>query len=283
MKEIDCSQRMVEAVREFGIIPLFRCAVPGWSIQDMTAPGCWFDENGADGILGPWDWKVDCVAEGDIAYGKFLGGKAAFATSEWYRHLMNWRRSIPRNRMAERGRYAAKTNSEKLMKILSPVALDAIREAGSMGSKELRMICSEAITPAQVRSMGRDYKALLTPTVKKNIIDSVLQYLQTGTWIVVGNIERVYRGPNLTYSGWQLAYNTVPEALFGFEDADTASTGAPSADADEMPSWARRLEEPADSKAAQFRFTPQESREMLISHVQGLFPSAARETLGKLI
>ena len=110
---IDSPERMIEVIRENGIIPFFRCGVPGWSIEEMTAPGCWFTDEEDGGTLGPWDWKIEAVREGDIAYGKFLGGKAAFATVEWYRELMNWRRSIPKYRMALGEAYKAATNGEK--------------------------------------------------------------------------------------------------------------------------------------------------------------------------
>ena len=86
----------------------------GWSIEEMTAPGCWFTDEEEGGTLGPWDWKIEAVREGDIAYGKYLGGKAAFATVEWYRELMNWRRSIPKYRMALGESFKASTSSEKL-------------------------------------------------------------------------------------------------------------------------------------------------------------------------
>ena len=213
--KIDCSENMIAAIKEIGIIPLFRSPVKGWSIQDMTAPGCWFEENGSDGVLGPWDWKVDAVNGGGIAYGKFLEGKAAFATAQWYAHLMNWRRSLPKYRMALGERFPARTQSEKLIKYLAPAALDAIKEAGSLGSKELRFICSSALTPYRLSALGAKYKPFLVPAVKKNIMDGVLGFLQMGTWSLVGNIERVYRGPNLAYSGWQIAGNTTPEAIFG--------------------------------------------------------------------
>ena len=79
---IDCPARMSEVISRFGIVPFFKGAVPGWSVEEMTAPGCWFDE-GPDSVeLGPWDWKIDVVREGGIAYGKFLGGKAAFVPQE---------------------------------------------------------------------------------------------------------------------------------------------------------------------------------------------------------
>lgn len=275
MRDIDSWEKMHQAVHEYGLVPFFRCSVPGWSIQEMTAPGSWFADDGAeDGVLGPWDWKVDVVQQGDIAYGKFLGGKAAFATAEWYAHLMNWRRSLPRYRMAEGERFKAVTVSDRLAKALAPAALCAIREAGALGNRELRSICTSAVTPGLLRALGAKYKPLLTPSIKKNIMESVMLYLQMGTWSVVGDIQRVYNGPSLTYKGWQISSNTTPEAMFG--------TLEPASDAS-MPSWASRFENETAGNPLHVDCSPEESRALLMAHVTELFPDADPKVLEKMI
>ena len=48
-------------------------AIPGYSVEEHTLPEFWFTEE----QLGPWDWKIDCVQSGEIAYGKFLWGRKA--------------------------------------------------------------------------------------------------------------------------------------------------------------------------------------------------------------
>ena len=247
---IDSPEAMVAAIRHFGILPFFRCGVPGWSVEELTAPGCWFSDE-EDTFLGPWDWKIDAVREGDITYGKFLGGKAAFATVEWYRELMNWRRSQPRYRMAEGGRYRATTAHDKLMKRLAPVALGAIREAGALEARELRLICSA--------------------NEKAPVMDSVIQFLQMGTWTVIGDFERVYRGPELTYRGWQRASNTTPDELFAAPALPLASSSlsATSSSFSVVDPLATAL-------------TPAASRARLIAHIREFFPVADLKLLEKL-
>ena len=247
VRPIDSPEAMIAAIRHFGVLPFFRCGIPGWSVEDLTAPGCWFSDD-EDTFLGPWDWKIDAVREGDIAYGKFLGGKAAFATVTWYRELMNWRRSQPRYRMVEGGRYRATTAHDKLMKRLAPVALAAIREAGALEARELRLICSA------------NEKA----PVKKNVMDSVIQFLQMGTWTVIGDFERVYRGPDLSYRGWQRASNTTPDELFAAPALPIASASLPSAD------------------PLAIALTPSASRAKLIAHIREFFPEADPKVLEKL-
>lgn len=314
---VDSPEAMVGAIRHFGIIPFFKGGIPGWSIEELTPKEWWFFTSDN---LGPWDWKIDAVREGDIAYGKFLGGKAAFATADLYRHLMNWRRSLPKYQAAVRGKAskaagskavastgskAAKdSTSEKLMRYLSPLALEAIKEAGAAESRELRHICSEGLTPYQIKSLGAKYRPLLTPALKKSIMDSVLQYLDMGTWTVVGDFSRVYRGANLEYSGWQRSSITTPDALFGH------TSPAPS---DSAPSWARIMEGAfggfdAECDSGSARATayasdgscasssartqanapilpdcsPEESRDYLIAHLTHLLPGWEEE-IGKII
>ena len=255
---IDCPRRMIEAIRHYGVIPFFKGIAPGWSIEELTAPGCWFAESEEFGsTLGPWDWKIDCVREGDIAYGKFLGGKAAFATVEYYRHLMNFRRSLPRYRMALGEEFEATTASDKLMKVLSPIALSAIKEAGALESPQIRSIC--AAKAPQI-------------ALKKSLMDSVMQFLQMGTWSVIGDFRRLYRGPNLSYSGWQRASNTTPDALFG---------GAPTPEED-MPDWARSIVE-AETTLSAPECGPEESRQFLISHIMQIVPAADRKKIEKIV
>lgn len=253
--DISSPSGMTAAIRHYGILPFFKSSVEGWSVQDMTRPGFWFDDD--DAGLGPWDWKIDVVQQGDIAYGKFIGGKAAFATVEWYAHLMNWRRSLPRYRMAVGENWKADSNSDKLMQVLAPAVYKAIAQGGAMEASQLRIACTQAVTPALLEALGEKYEHLLVPNARKSICDSVMQFLQMGTWSLVGAIERVYRGPDKIYSGWQHAINTTPEDLF--------------------------CEEPAIVRPTETGCTPGQSREKIIRHIQDMFPDSERETLLKLI
>ena len=164
---------MSDLIHDYGMIPFFANPVPGYSIEEHTPRDCWFTSDN----LGPWDWKIDCVQTGDIAYGKFLwGGKAAFATVEVYRELVNWRRSLPKN---------IPTDDQQ-------VILDMLCEQGSLTVTDVR------------KRLG----------IPKSKADALLARLQMQGRVVTGDISRVYRGPNLTYSGWQRSTFCTPEALF---------------------------------------------------------------------
>jgi hypothetical protein len=144
----------------------------------MTPAEFWF--GGEEDTLGPWDWKICAVQTGEIAYGKFLwGGKAAFATAECYRDLLNWRRSLPKCALREGDRGA----------------LEAVSRAGSLTTRELRRIFG----------------------LKKAQMDAITTRLEQQTRLVIGDFERVYKGQFLEYSGWQLASLCRPEDLFEFD------------------------------------------------------------------
>lgn len=183
-QEISSPETMEQAIREAGIIPFFHSGITGYSIRDLTIPGFWFDEG--EDTLGPWDWKIDCLMSGDIAYGKFLyGGKAAFATVAFYRELMNLRR--------------ATTEPDK---------------SGQQIMAQLEK--QDSITIKEVR-------ALLD--VKKGVADAAMSKLMHQCRVVTGAIERVYRGPEQTYNGWQVSYFCKPETLFyGIIDLHTDHT-----------------------------------------------------------
>lgn len=166
---------MHDLILEYGIIAFFENPIPGFSIEDHTSPDNWFH----DDFLGPWDWKIECVQSGDIAYGKFLwGGKAAFASVEVYRELMNWRRS----------RLAPSSSEQQVLSLM--------QEQGTISIADIRKLLG----------------------VKKSAADAVMTKLQYQARVVTGDIQRVYRGADLHYNGWQRSSFCSPEALF--EDLD---------------------------------------------------------------
>lgn len=221
--QIDSAEAMERAVREMGIVPFFRNRIPGFSIQDMTKPGFWFD--GEEDTLGPWDWKIECVRCGDIAYGKFLcGGKASFATTEWYRELMNYQRS----------RLFPDNDGQLILQYIS--------EHGSISIKEVRALLG----------------------VKKTAADAAIGRLQRQCRVVTGDLTRVYRGPDLKYSGWQVASFCRPEDLFSADASFSSFTSLPG------------FPFAADSDPLHTDHTPEESLEALVEHVRAFLPARVR-------
>jgi hypothetical protein len=218
---------MVETVLELGIVPFFENPIRGYSIEEMTPPEFWFEGD----ELGPWDWKIACVQSGEIAYGKFLwGGKAAFATVECYRELMNYRRSLPK--------YQPEGPLKQIM--------DYVDENGSITIREVRALLG----------------------VKKSAADAAIARLENQTRLVIGDILRVYRGPDLHYNGWQTASFCKPDDLFDTKaPAGVFPPGFPFAP--QAPSAITR--------------TPQESLQWLRERVLSIAPHASSRDLDKLL
>lgn len=239
---INSAASMIKVIRAYGFIPLFKCGIKGWSIEEMTDPEYWFTSSDQ---LGPWDWKIEAVREGDIAYGKFLGGAAGFATTEYYRHLMNYRRSLPRYRVVLGEDFQSTKQNEILMKALAPEAYRTITETGGVESKDIRMALNKAVTPELLESVTPSCRANLSPSVKKSISDTVISFLEMGTWSVVADFIRLYRGKNLEYNGWQRSILTTPDELF--------------------------------EQSVVVDCTPEESRQFLIEHVKSFYPNEEKK------
>ena len=226
------AEAMLKTVKELGIVPFFENPIRGYSIEEMTPREFWFD--GESDTLGPWDWKVYCVQSGDIAYGKFLwGGKAAFATPQWYRELMNYRRSLPK--------YQPGPEEQKV--------LDYLSVNGTVASKDIR------------RLLG----------LKKSGADAVATRIQMQCRLVIGDIERVYSGPDLHYSGWQRASFCAPEALFGWNNTSGVSAPGPEG----FPF--------VDDEPAAPQHSPAESLELLADHIRTIAPSSPERLILKML
>ena len=262
---VNSPESMIQAIKEIGIIPFSKNSIPGWSIQEITDPDFWFTTSDQ---LGPWDWKVEAVREG-IVYGKFVGRKSAFATEECYRHLMNWRRSLPKYQIPLGAKFKPKTLDDKLMMHLSPTLLNLIRERESLDSAEIRTLLDECVTTEVRKKVGGHLEKYLIPNIKKQAVDFLLQFLDMGTWTIVGDITRVYRGPNCEYKGWQKNSVTTPDLLF-------QEFSQPS----ENPFWAKHLE-PCTENAILVNCSPEESRDILIDQVEKFYPGS-RNKLEKI-
>lgn len=65
------ARELADLVREIGFLPLFRCEIDGFSLQECTPAGYWFVKD----VEGPWEWREEVAAEGEIAYAKLLTKK----------------------------------------------------------------------------------------------------------------------------------------------------------------------------------------------------------------
>lgn len=88
----ECLHTVDEAIayiNEVGFLPLFRCEIPGFSLEERTVPEYWWSE---DPKVDPWMWRAIIAGRKDIIYGKFFGNKAGFISKAWIPTFANYRR-----------------------------------------------------------------------------------------------------------------------------------------------------------------------------------------------
>lgn len=73
---------IIKAVNDFGIIPFYSSSIDGYSM---------FAHYDGD-FFSLWDERILAVNSGEILYGKFINGKAAFVSKEIFPYLCNYRR-----------------------------------------------------------------------------------------------------------------------------------------------------------------------------------------------
>lgn len=89
LPDVSTKEELCALIENIGFIPLFKSAVPGFSVEEITSSERWFsDDNEHD----PWDWRKLIAAEGNIAYGKLFQKKAGFISKKWYPKFANFRR-----------------------------------------------------------------------------------------------------------------------------------------------------------------------------------------------
>lgn len=225
---VTSAEAMLETILELGIVPFFANVIPGYSIEEMTPAQNWFDTQ-ENLSFTPWDWKIPCVQSGDVAYGKFLlRGKAAFASIEWYAELRNYRQG--------QAKYQPDVAQQQILAYLA--------ENGSIGIKEVRGLLG----------------------IKKGQADALICKLMQQCRVVTGDIIRVYRGPDLSYNGWQTSSFCTPEALF---------------DKPAVPFFAGF--DTGDDHPLQVDHSPEESYRLLTEKIRSLAPEATDKEIAKLL
>ncbi|MGN0202587.1 MAG: hypothetical protein ACI399_06785 [Candidatus Cryptobacteroides sp.] len=111
------------------------------------------------------------------------------------------------------------------------------------------------------KKVGGHIEKYLIPKVTKQAVDFLLGFLDMGTWTVVGDITRVYRGADCEYKGWQRNTVTTPDALFRAFDEPAGN-----------PFWAELAGLGKEEDSIPADCSPEESRRTIIEHLTGLFP-----------
>ena len=82
-------RELIDWINEVGFLPLFRNELPGFSAEEHVSNLFWWT---GDPEQDPWAWREIIAETGEVAYGKFFGGKAGFISREWFPVFANYRR-----------------------------------------------------------------------------------------------------------------------------------------------------------------------------------------------
>ena len=72
-----------------GFLPLFRNAVPGFSVEENVPSRYWWS---GDAAADPWEWRMILAEDADIAYGKFFNGVSGFISKDWFPYFAQLKR-----------------------------------------------------------------------------------------------------------------------------------------------------------------------------------------------
>lgn len=90
---IETKRQLIELVNDIGFLPFFSNSIPGFSLEEIIDPSCWWQGGQSGKFNWPaWDWKGEILRSRQLVYGKFFSGKAGFISLEWWPTFCNYRR-----------------------------------------------------------------------------------------------------------------------------------------------------------------------------------------------
>lgn len=191
---IRTKEDLTAAVEEYGILPLFRNSLPGFSIAEHVDPIAWFD-SGQDGV---WEWKGPAIRETGCAYGKFFERKAAFVSREWFPDLANFRRD---------GYDFDARWDDGLASFGDKTLYDLVEANAPLLSMDLK----------RLGNYGKEGRKGFEPAIAR---------LQAQCYVITGDFVYLTDKHGKQY-GWGVAEYTTPERFYGASFTDTVYARAP--------------------------------------------------------
>lgn len=204
LPKITGADKLEQLVADIGFLPMFRCCVPGFSLEELTPERYWFQE----GVTGAWEWREAMAESGRIAYGKLFARKAGFVSLDWYPFFANYRRQG--YDFDSRWDDGLATAREKRL-------MDTLERCGSMLSSNWR------------RAAG----------VEKGF-EGAVTALQMQTYVAVQRFEYKQDRHGRTY-GWGIGRYQAADTLYGPEVTRAAYSEAPQTSMERILAQVRRL------------------------------------------
>jgi hypothetical protein len=200
---ITTKEQLEQAALHYGILPFFANIIPGFSVEEMAAPGMLFADT-AD-AEGCWEWKGPVIRNQTTAYGKFFRSKAGFISLELFPDFLNFRRS--------------KFKIEPESKEATILAL--IKQNEGMTSAELKQAIFGTTTARHRANNLIDF--IDKPKPRRQCLEGALQRLQMGGQILIADFTYKYTVTGDRY-GWGTALYSTPETWLGESIAKTNLT-----------------------------------------------------------
>lgn len=178
-------EALTDYIQQIGFLPLFRCGIPGFSVEERTVPYHWWS---GDERRDPWEWRRLLAASGKVAYGKFFDGRAGFISLDFLPYFANYRRDgYDFDSLWDEGK--APVRQKKIM--------DCFADGQELFSHVTRSMAG----------FGKDGEKNFEGTVTA---------LQMQLYLVVRDFRQRLNKKGLPY-GWHLAVYTMPETIWGYD------------------------------------------------------------------
>ena len=204
----ECIHTVDEAISyidKVGFLPLFKNAIPGFSLEERTVPEFWWS---GDPRRDPWEWREIIARRGEVAYGKFFDKKAGFISREWLPYFVNFRRD--------------------------GYDFDALWEDGKASAKQKKImdLYMEDLQDEEYYSSELKKKSGFGKQGEKGF-DGVITGLQMETYLCVRDFRQRRNKAGESY-GWPVAVYCTPEHLWGYEHVTSAYREDPEKSAEKI-------------------------------------------------
>ena len=186
---VQTKQDLEDAIGEYGIVPYFRCSIPGFSLEEHCPPRVLF----SDGEEDTWAWKGPVIRETGCAYGKFFEKKAAYVSRELFPDLANYRRD---------GYDFDARYDDGLARFQDKQLFDLLEERAPVLSKELRLAGGYAYSGRGQSAEGRKG------------FDASIARLQEQCYVIISDFVYTLDKQGRP-RGWGVAEYTTPERFWG--------------------------------------------------------------------
>ena len=176
-------------IKEVGFIPLFSNSIPGFSLEEHTAPSQWWTD---DPESDPWKWRQVLSSDPNVAYGKFFGRNAGFISKDWFPVFANYRR----NGYDFDALFEDELASYRSKKIMDVFEMDDDAVGRQIMSSEVKSL-------AGFSKEGGE----------KNF-EGVITDLQMQTYLIMGGFQQKKNRKGQPF-GWHIAVMETPETKWG--------------------------------------------------------------------